>query len=436
MVPMLIYTILCNRVKISALRHSIALTALLLTAAIGLRAQSGLYIPSAKPIKNIQKAFVNPERFCLLLTFDGDQPTFREADLDLLDSAYRIAFDLDNPRYYTMLVESYADGDLELGRRRAASVMRYFADRSRAPFPIRFARNPIHCSCHGDTTEILRFEVPAATEVYDCSQLPEARMLLNKSIQLRGTVLVTFRHDPDECLGTARGCFTPAEDSLVRGYYAQLFLARGSVYTLEGTKDTCPEDIQIKIDDHLGYREIIENYSLIPHPKQLLVNAGYIVITSNFSRQPGECEVEQKDSILIRIPATQEQVDAKLRFFAKVQTSRGIEYKALPTRKMPGKGALMLQAPLNVSQLDTIFLGKRIQEDELKKYFYPVDSPTEASAFTVGRRHYVPYRVDRQGDYELKKPLRALFRIAPEQEEDLGSPADKRNPDNPEEIID
>jgi len=430
------YSILCKMVNARGLRRVLALTAFCFAAAIGLQGQSGLYIPSAKPIKNIQKALVNPERFCLLLAFDGDQPTFREADLDLLDSAYRIAFDLENPRYYTMLVESYADGDLELGRLRAASVMRYFADRSRAPFPIRFARNPIHCSCHGDTTEILRFEVPAATEVYDCSQLPEARMLLNKSVQLRGTVLVTFRHDPDECLGSARGCFTPAEDSLVRGYYAQLFLARGSVYTLEGTKDTCPEDIQIKIDDHLGYRSIVENYRLIPHHKQILVNAGYIVITSNFSRQPGECEVEQKDSILIRIPATQEQIDAKLRFFAKVKTTRGIEYKALPTRKMPGKGVLMLQAPINVSQLDTIFLGKRIQEDELKKYFYPVDSPTEASAFTVGRRHYVPYRVDKRGDYELKKPFRALFRIAPEQKEDLNPASDRRPSDNPEEIID
>lgn len=430
------YSILCKMLSTKSLRCVVALAAFCIAAAIGVQGQSGLYIPSAKPVKNIQKALVNPERFCLLLTFDGDQPAYREADLDLLDSAYRIAFDLDNPRYYTMLVESYADGNLELGRLRAASVLRYFADRCRAPFPIRYARNPIHCSCHGDTTEILRFEVPLATEVYDCAQLPEARMLLNKSVPLRGTVLVTFRHDPDECLGSARGCFTPAEDSLVRGYYAQLFLARGSVYTLEGTKDTCPEDIQIKIDDHLGYREIIENYSLIPHPKQLLVNAGYIVITSNFSRQPGECEVEQKDSILIRIPATQEQIDAKLRFFAKVKTTRGIEYKALPTRKMPGKGVLMLQAPINVSQLDTIFLGKRIQEDELKKYFYPVDSPTEASAFTVGRRHYVPYRVDKRGDYELKKPFRALFRIAPEQEEDLNPASDRRPSDNPEEIID
>ncbi len=430
------YSILCNRVSVSALRRAAAVLALLLAAAIGLRAQSGLYIPSAKPVKNLQKALVNPERFCLLLTYDGDETTYREADLDLLDSAYRIAFDLENPRYYTMLVESYAGDDEQQGRQRTDAVLKYFSSRCRAPFPIRYARNPIHCSCHGDTTEVLRYEVPTATEVYDCAQLPEARQLLNKSIPLRNTVLVTFRHDPDECLGTARGCFTPSEDSLVRGYYAQLFLARGSVYTLEGTKDTCPEDIRVKIDDHLGYREIVEQYRLIPHAKQVLVNAGYIVITSNFSRQPGECEVDQKDSIYVRVPATQEMIDAKLRFFAKVKTSRGIEYKALPTRKMPGKGALMLQAPLNVSQLDTIYLGKRIQEDELKKYFYPTDSPTEASAFTVGKRHYVPYRVDKRGDYELKKPFRALFRIAPEQEEDFTPATEGRRPENPDEIID
>lgn len=419
-----------NTVKIGLL------AALILATGVGLRAQSGLYIPSAKPVKNMQKALQNPEVFCLLLTFDGDETSYREADLDLLDSAYRIAFDLENPRYYTMLIESYAGDDEQQGRQRADAVQKYFSARCRTQFPIRYARNPIHCSCHGDSSEILRFEVPLATEVYDCAQLPEARLMFNKSIPLRNTVLVTFRHDPDECVGTARGCFTPSEDSLVRGYYAQLFLARGSVYSLEGTKDTCPEDIRIKLDDHLGYRPLVEQYRLIPHQKQILVNAGYIVISSNFSRRPDECEEPQKDSIFIRIPVSQEQIDAKLRFFAKVKTSRGIEYKALPTRKLPGKGALMLQAPINVSQFDTVYLGKRIQEEELKKYFYPVDNPTEAAAFTVGKRHYVAYRVGKHGDYELKKPFKALFRITPEQEEEIPTPADRRKPENPDEIID
>jgi hypothetical protein len=274
--------------------------------------------------------------------------------------------------------------------------------------------------------ETLRFEVPTSTAVYNYSELPEARRLLNKTIPLENSVLVTFKNDPDECVGTARGCFMPSEDSLVRGYYATLFLARGSVYSVAGTKDTCPGGLQISVDDHLDYRQTVERYKLIPHPKQILVQAGYIIVKSNFGRGADECELEQKDSVFVRIPATPEQLASKLKFFAKVKTTRGIEYKALPTRKLPGKGDLVLQAPISVDQFDTIYLGKRIQEKELKDYFYEVDSPTEAAAFAVGKRFFVAYRVDKHGQYELKKALRNLFRIVPEQEEDFKKPSEKK----------
>ena len=388
--------------------------------------QSGLYVPSLKPVKNMQKALTNPPTFHLLLAYRGSDSSYSINDLDLLDSAYRIAFDIDNPNYYTMTVESYGNADESLGRRRVDGVVRYFAGRSYAPFPIRLAHNPIRCSCHGDTVETLRFEVPLTTAVYDCTELPDARRMLNKSVPLQTCVLVTFSNNPDECLGTARGCFVPAEDSLVRGYYATLFLTRGSVYSVAGTKDTCPGGLEVTVEDHLDYRQAVERYSLIPHPKQLLVQAGYIVVKSNFGRKADECELEQKDSVFIRIPATPEQVAAKLKFFAKAKTSRGLEYKALPTRKLPGKGDLVLQAPISVDQFDTIYLGKRITEKELKQYFYEVDSPTEAAAFTVGRRYYVAYRVDKHGKYELKKPLRDLFRIVTDQEEDLEAPSERK----------
>lgn len=388
--------------------------------------QSGLYIPSAKPVKNMQKALTNPPTFQLLLRYQGNDSSYSVNDLDLLDSAYRIAFDIENPNYYTMTVESYGNGDDSLGQRRVDGVVRYFAMRSYAPFPIRMAHNPIRCSCHGDTVETLRFEVPTSTAVYNYSELPEARCLLNKTIPLENSVLVTFKKDPDECVGTARGCFMPSEDSLVRGYYATLFLARGSVYSVAGTKDTCPGGLQISVDDHLDYRQTVERYKLIPHPKQILVQAGYIIVKSNFGRGADECELEQKDSVFVRIPATPEQLASKLKFFAKVKTTRGIEYKALPTRKLPGKGDLVLQAPISVDQFDTIYLGKRIQEKELKDYFYEVDSPTEAAAFAVGKRFFVAYRVDKHGQYELKKALRNLFRIVPEQEEDFKKPSEKK----------
>ena len=88
-----------------------------------------------------------------------------------------------------------------------------------------------------------------------------------------------------------------------------------------------------------------------------------------------------------------------------------------------------------MTQFDTIYIGKRIQENELKKYFYSVDGPTEAAAFKVGDGYWVAYRAGKKGGYELKKPLKALFRFIPEQEEE--SPADKaKDTPNPEEIID
>lgn len=396
-------------------------------------AQSGLYVPSVKPVRNMQKALTHPEVFYLLLRYEAGEAEYAEEDLDLLDSAYRIAFAVDNPMYYTMTIESYGDDDEALGRYRADGVYRYFAMRSHSSFPIRLAQNKIHCSCEGDTMEILRFEVPTKTVVYDVAELPEARRMLNKSVDLRGTVLVTFRNDPDECVGTARGCYVPERDSLVHGYYASLLLTKGSVYAIDNTKDTCPSVLEIRIEDHLNYRDIVDEYRLIPHRKQLLAQAGYIVINAKLPIERDSCSEAQRDSIFVRIPATQEQVEAKLKFFAKVKTSRGWEYKALPTRKLPGKGQLTLQAPVNIMQLDTIYLGKRIQEKELSKYFYEVDTPTEAASFAVGGRFYVASRPGKNGEPVLKKPLRKLFRIVVEQEEEPGSEKTKKI--NPEEII-
>lgn len=411
---------------------------LMLSPLLSLSAQSGLYVPSNKPIRNMQKALTNPEVFHLLLKYTGDRPEYSDSDLDLLDSAYRIAFALDNPMYYTMEIEGYGGRDMDLTRHRMDAVYRYFAMRGHSPFPIRLARNPIHCSCKGDTMEVLRFEVPVTTAAYLYSELPETRRLLNKSIDLDGTVLVTFRNNPDECVGAARGCFVPDRDTLVHGYYASLMLSKGSVYAVANTKDTCPSGMSIKIEDHLNYRSVVEAYHLIPHRKHILAMAGYIVVNAELPMVADSCTEPQRDSIFVRIPATPEQVEAKLKFFAKVKTSRGWEYKQLPTRKLPGKGQLTLQAPVSIEQLDTIYLGKRIQEKEVGKYFYEVDSPTEVAAFAVGSRFYVASRPDKNGEPTLKKPLKKLFRIIPEQDED-GVPADKEKTSkikNPEEIID
>ncbi len=400
-------------------------------------AQSGLYLPGTKPVKEIQKALSTAEDFSLLLTYRANDTSYSVDDLDLLDSAFRIAFAIDNPNYYTMSIEGYADGDEGVAAKRVESVKRYFAMRCHSPFPIRMAYNPLRCSCHGDTVETVRFEVPVTTAVYNYSTLPEARKTLNKSISLKNSVLVRFQNNPDECLGSVRGCYIPAEDSLVRGYYSSLLLPRGSVYTLENTKDTCSGAVEIVIDDHLDYKTTVERYRLIPHPKQLLIHAGYVVLTSNYARSLDECEVNQPATITLRVPVTKEQVAARLKFYAKVKTSKGVEYRPLPTKRTPGKGELSLQTSLSISQFDTIYLGKRINESELGDYFYQVDSPTEVASFPVGKKYFVAFRVDKHGKYELKKSLRAMFRIVADQEEESPAEKEKRSGKNvnPDEII-
>ena len=394
-------------------------------------------MPSQKAVRNMQRALTNPEVFHLLIKYTPGSEGYAERDLDLLDSAYGIAFALENPMYYTMTIEGYG-ADQELVRRRVDAVYRYFSMRCHAAFPIRLARNPIHCSCEGDTVEVLRFEVPVNTAVYKYSELPEARRMLNGSVDLDGTVLVTFRNNPDECVGSARGCFVPEKDTLIHGYYSSLLLSKGALYSVQNTKDTCPSGWNITLEDHLSLRPLLDAYHLVPHRRQVIAMSGYIVVSAQLPVRPDTCTEPQRDSLYIRIPVTQEQVDAKLKFFAKVKTSRGLEYKQLPTRKLPGKGALMLQASLNIGQLDTIYIGKRIQDKEVGKYFYEVDSPTEAASFAVGSRFYVASRPGKNGEPQMKKPLKQLFRIIPDQEEEPSKEtgASKGVKLNPEEIID
>lgn len=387
--------------------------------------QSGLHIPSEKPIKpkDLPRAWTNPEVFCLLLHFDEGDSSYRESDLDLLDSAYSVAFNRDNPRLYTMSIEAYGNGfDQDLMQARIESVYRYFTMRGHEVVPVRYAYTPIHCSCHGDTVELLRYEVPTDKQVYDCAELPSTRKILNKDISLDGALLVTFRDNPVECIGGSSGCFIPAQDSNIRAYYTQLILKKGSIYSVLNTRDECPPPVQISIDEHLDYQQMVEKYFLVPHRRNIILPIGYVVLHSSFNRQPDEC-THLTDSIFIRFPVTEEQLESRLRVYAKKYSSKGMEYKPLATKKIKGGPVLMLQGALNPTQFDTVFIAKRITEDEVSKYLYPADSPTEQGAVTImikgEERYFKPFRIDGKGQYEFKKLFRNMLRIIEDEEEDL-----------------
>jgi hypothetical protein len=382
-------------------------------------AQTGIYIPSAKPIKNMQKAMVHPDKFCLLINYSGSSSTYSISDLDWLDSVYRVAFaDRSNPKLYAITIEGYSNSEA-LSEERVDLIYKYFAGRCYAPFPIRYALNPIHCTCHGDTVETVRYEVPVSRKAYNVSDLPESRRTFNKTMKLDNCVLITLQNDPDACLGAARGCMVPSMDTTIRGYYASVFMKRGALYNVQETKDSCPSDVRFSIEEHLDYKPIVEEYFLVPHRKQLIVQVGYVVLHSSINRTYGECKGTLPDSIYVRFPVTQEQLDNKIRIFGKKYSEKGMEYKALTTKKMPSKVSLSVQAAVNVMQLDTIFLGKRIQPNELNDYFYECKTDKEDGSFKAEGKHWKAYRLDRHGNYEIKKSLQALMRIVEDEVEEI-----------------
>ena len=117
----------------------IAFLVLLFAAFAAAGQSSGLHIPSEKPIKprDLPKAWTNPEVFCLLLRFDDSDSAYREEDLDLLDSAYSVAFSKDNPRMYTMSIEAYGNSrNADIMRARVESVYRYFTMRGHEIVPV------------------------------------------------------------------------------------------------------------------------------------------------------------------------------------------------------------------------------------------------------------------------------------------------------------
>ena len=367
------------------------LLAAFLSGGMHLNAQTGIYIPSAKPIKNMQKAMTHPEKFCLLINFSGSSATYGVDALDWLDSAYRVTFaDRHNPRMYSMTIEGYSSSE-SLSEERVANVYNYFAGRCYAPFPIRYAVNPIRCHCHGDTVEMVRYEVPVTRKAYRSADLPESRRKLNGSIDLDNCVLVTFADDPDACLGAARGCIVPSMDTTVRGYYASVFMKRGSLYSVEDTKDSCPSDVSFTIEEHLEYRPIVEDYFLVPHKKQYIVQVGYVVLHSSIRREFGECSKVVPDSIYVRFPVTQEQLDNKIRIFGfllklllQILKEPSLRTQRQQRESMPS-GVLSL----------FIFSKKEVIKYERNERTYQQAQGSRPRLLRSGRAYYVGQRVQR-----------------------------------------
>ena len=394
------------------MNKKILLTVMSVLCVILLHAQSAIYIPNAKSIKpNPETGLLEPDNLVLLLDYPKDEATYTIKDIDLLDSVYRIAFSMLSPKMYTFVIEGYGSAEeQEIVKERVEGVHSYFASRCNAQFMVRIAPNPIKSSCRGDSIEIVRYEVPTDLKFYDIEELPKSKQTFNK-IPLNGKVKVTVSNNPKACIGDFEGCYIPSRDSIIRSYYSSVTLSKGSLLRVENTKARCPNDIEFAIEEHLNYREILDNFFLVPHKRQIIVQTGFIVLHSNYKREWDECSQNLPDSIFVTFPVTQEQLESKIKIYAKKYSDKGVEYKSIPTRKLPSKVSLSIQAKINPTQIDTVFLGKRIAEEEIEDYFYRVKTDAESGTITIGDKHYKAFKIDKSGNYELKKRMKALFRM-------------------------
>ncbi|MBO4740523.1 MAG: hypothetical protein J5605_02640 [Bacteroidales bacterium] len=400
-------------------------------------AQSYIYTPPVKKQKNTGKqkkqepAIPFPEQLNLLVDFTDSSENYTLETLDLLDSVYRILLDKTNPRLYAIAIEGFGgDNDDSLTFHRVNNVYNYFLSRAKSPFIVRITSNKIKSSCSGEGEELIKYEVPVDRKYYKMSELPQSRHTFNQT-PLNGKVLMTLKNNPEACIGGFADCQVPSRDSLVRGYYSSVLITKGSMLRINNTRDKCPDDLEFSIEEHLNYKEVLERYFLIPHKKHLLIQVGYVVLKSNYKRDTGECISEMPDSIFVRFPITQEQWQNKIRIFGKKYTEKGVEYKSLTTKKMASKVSTAVQAGINVTQLDTIFLGKRIQPDEIDNYFYQIKTNVEEGSFEYNGKYYKAFKVNKNGDYEMKSALQQLFRIELEEEDpidtDDGKKKNKKN---------
>ena len=132
--------------------------------------------------------------------------------------------------------------------------------------------------------------------------------------------------------------------------------------------------------------------------------------------QPDYHSCQNKESFLpivkVRVPIELHQNDARLKFYAKVYDNKGkAYYKSIPTKKEKDKETKLqtLTVDLNVFQLDTIYIGKKIEEEELSDYFYSAKEG-EPGAFPLLGGWLKPYKLNKKGQYVIKKQMQMVLR--------------------------
>ncbi len=369
-------------------------------------------------VKRGEKVF--PEKFEAFVCFSKGQSTYTEESLDILDSVYKIAFDKGNNKFYKITIIGYDDAEdlkesnTNLARERAITIFNYFAGREGTEYIIRRTPSKSFHSCDGETEYIIKYKMPFDFKWENLNQKPQSERSLY-GVDLTSKAYILIENNPEECLGKFNDYYYPSQDTtLVSKSLSMLKMPKGALESLTHTKEELNDVMTLQFEEKLSFEEVTKNYNLVPHRRQYIISSGYFVVKSNHQPSYETCKLKDKFSqnITIRLPLEEQQIQARLRFYARTYNPNGTwDYKAVTTSKERDRETKMeaITGSFSAFQLDTIYVGKKIDEKEMRDYFYPAKEG-EPGAFQAMGGWLKPYKLDKRGSIVMKKQMQLILR--------------------------
>ncbi|MDR0789432.1 MAG: hypothetical protein LBO06_01410 [Bacteroidales bacterium] len=354
------------------------------------------------------------------ICFEDSTAFYNDEALDVLDSLYSLVFAKNNSKFYKMTIIGYDDAKpltektTTLARERAVLVFNYFLSREDVKdFIIKRTPSKYISSCSGEVDYFIKYKMPIDFKWVTLNGKPEAEQSIN-GISLKGKAYILIEDDLEGCVGAFYNYYYPQQDTSFNGQYSMITIPQGALESITNTKDTFDVNYNITYSEVFNFNELMENYHFIPAAKQYLINAGYIIVNTDHKPDYASCQLrdEIKPSIKIKVAVTPEQANAQMKFFAKSFKADGSYiYKAIPTKKekVSNSSDIYLTTEITPFQMDTIYLGKRVTEDELSNYFYPAQQ-TDPGSFEAMGGWLKTYKLNKRGAYVIKKPMNAMLK--------------------------
>lgn len=361
---------------------------------------------------------IYPAKLEAYIDFDEGSSYYTKDGLNTLDSIYMLAFNKKNNRFYKMTITGYDDGEpvseqtSRLARDRAVMVFKYFSSREETEYIIKRTPSYYESSCEGKKEYYIKYKMPFDFRWINLANNDEWKQ--ETSVMPKGKVHVLVEEDQEGCLGEFLDYDYPQSDTVMKGSAAIVKMPKGCIAYVHHTKDTLSQDFSVSYKEVMSFEELTENYFLVPHKKQYIVNAGYLVIHPSYMPDYSNC-IEQDTAgrnIHISLFLEEQQRSANLKFYAKSKKPNGeIVYKSIRTSKKKNKdtGELWLEADITPDQLDTVYLGKKVEAKDMKDYFYSAKSE-EPGSFEAMGGWLRTYKLDSKGNMQMKDKMKAVLR--------------------------